>query len=193
VDYIADTSAQLGPEVLDGLARFRYQVFVEMLGWQLNTQEGLELDQFDRPDTVYVIARDDDGTVTGSARLLPTNKPYLLGEVFPQLLHGQTVPCSEDVWELSRFASVDFFGSRVTPASQVSSPDAVNLLHMSMRAAAERGARHLVTVSPLGIERLLRKAGIPARRAAPPLIVDGHPLFACWIDLSAYIPNGLTN
>jgi acyl homoserine lactone synthase len=186
VDFIAGTSGGLSSEIMIGLARFRHQVFVETLGWNLDTPEaGLELDQFDRPDTVYVVARDDSGEVAGTARLLPTTRPYLLGEVFPQLLHQQPLPHSPAVWELSRFAAVDFSSRTSGPMAQFSSPIAVALLRATLRAAAARGAERLITVSPLGVERLLRRAGFIAHRAAPPCIVDGHPLFAALIEIDA--------
>jgi acyl homoserine lactone synthase len=185
VEYITGTSRGLSPDLMLGLARFRHQVFIELLGWQLETRDDdLELDQFDRPDTVYVIARDDCGAVAGSARLLPTVRPYLLGEVFPQLLHGQTVPSSPAIWELSRFAAVDFAATKTSALSQFSSPIAVGLLRAALRVAAAHGAERLITVSPLGIERLLRRAGFCAHRAAPPCIVDGHPLFAALIEVN---------
>jgi N-acyl-L-homoserine lactone synthetase len=183
VDFIAGTSGGLTPDLMIGLARFRYQVFIEMLGWQLQTADGdQELDQFDRPDTVYVIARDESGDIAGSARLLPTTRPYLLGDVFPHLLHGQPPPATSAIWELSRFAAVDFSAARTSALSQCSSPVAVGLLRAAIRCAAERGAERLITVSPLGIERLLQRYGFRAYRAAPPVIVDGHPLFACLIE-----------
>lgn len=184
MDFIAGTSGGLAPDLMIGLARFRYQVFVEMLGWQLQTRgDGLELDQFDRPDTVYVIARDESGDIMGSARLLPTTRPYLLGDVFPHLLHGQTSPATSAIWELSRFAAVDFSATRTSALSQFSSPIAVGLLRAAMRCAAERGAERLITVSPLGVERLLRRYGFRAHRAAPPVIVDGYPVLACLIEI----------
>lgn len=186
MDFITGTSGGLPPDLMAGLARFRYQVFVEMLGWQLEgSGEGLELDQFDRADTIYVIARDESGDVAGSARLLPTTRPYLLGEVFPQLLHGEPIPASAAIWELSRFAAVDFSAGKTTALSQFSSPVAVGLLSAALRVAADRGAERLITVSPLGIERLLRRAGFRAHRAAPPCIVDGHPLFAALIEVES--------
>jgi len=184
VDIFAGTSGGLAPEIMFGLARFRHQVFVQRLGWQLEERgDGLELDQFDRPDTVYVVARDESGEVAGSARLLPTTKPYLLGEVFPTLLHGEPTPRNTEVWELSRFAAVDFSCRSTSALSQFSSPIAVNMLHAAMRVAAERGAERLITVSPLGVLRLLRRAGFHAHPAAPPLVVEGHPLFACIIEI----------
>lgn len=183
MEFFAGTSGVLPSDLVVGLARFRHQVFVETLGWQLQTRDGLEFDQFDRPDTVYVVARDEEGSVSGTARLLPTDKPYLLGEVFPQLLHGSPVPRSPRIWELSRFAAMDFSASKSGALAQFSSPIAVELLRASIKVAHERGAESLITVSPLGIERLLRRAGFRAHRAAPPCIVDGHPLFAAVIEV----------
>lgn len=174
------------PEGLfDQLASYRYQVFVEHLGWDLHTPPGREADQFDRPDTVYVIAKDERGALTGCARLLPTTQPYLLGDVFPQLLQGQDVPCDPEIWELSRFAAVDFKGENGPGPGQFSSPVAIQLMQEAVACAARHGARRLITVSPIGVERLLRRAGFHAHRAGPPMIVGGHPLFACWIETKA--------
>ncbi len=170
------------------IGRYRHKVFVEQLGWQLQTQEGAELDQFDRPDTVYVVAQDDKGHVFGCARLLPTTRPYLLGEVFPQLLNGLQPPCSPDVWELSRFAAIDF-NNQTSALGLFSSPVAIKLLQESIACATAHGAKRLIAVSVVGVERLLRRAGFHAHRAGPPMIVDGHPIFACWIEIDQPCPS----
>ena len=166
------------------VAGYRYKVFVENLGWDLHAPDGLEQDQFDRPDTIYVAARNDEGEVCGCARLLPTTHPYLLSEVFPQLLNGAPPPSSPEIWELSRFAAVDFDSPSQSPLRQMSSEIAIALLQAALDCAARHGAKRLITVSPLGIERLLRSAGFKAHRAGPPTMVDGHPIFACWIEVS---------
>jgi N-acyl-L-homoserine lactone synthetase len=182
--FISGTEAGFGKAAFSRVSRYRHQVFVETLGWTLDTAGGQERDQFDRPDTVYVAAEDEDGHVVGCARLLPTHLPYLLADVFPQLLEGLPVPRSAQVWELSRFAAIDFHSQSTAPLQQLSSPAAVRLLQEAIDCAAALGARRLITVSPIGIERLLRRAGFEARRAGPPTIVDGHPLFACWIEVN---------
>ncbi|MCK9189631.1 acyl-homoserine-lactone synthase [Acidithiobacillus sp.] len=165
------------------LAEYRHQVFVEYLRWEdLRAESGREADQFDRSDTVYVMAEDDHANIIGCARLLPTTKPYLLGEVFPQLLNGLPPPNSPDVWELSRFAAVDVH-KKSARSGQFSSPVARKLLEESIGCAASRGAKRLITVSPIGVERLLSRSGINSHRAGPPMIIDGHPIFACWIEL----------
>ncbi len=179
------TGMQVGlPEQLfSDVSNYRYKVFVEQLGWDLPAQNGLELDQFDCVDrTYYVIAQHDNGEVAGCARLLPTTGPYLLGEIFPELLNGLMPPSSDDVWELSRFAAVDLSNQGVR-GSQSSSPVAVELLKAAMACAKAQGAKRLITVSPVGVERLLQRAGFRCRRAGPPMIVGGHALTACWIDL----------
>lgn len=175
-------------EFPDGLfrkiARYRYKVFVELLGWPLQNRDGVELDQFDRPDTLYVVALDHNDSVIGCARLLPTTHPYLLGEKFPQLLNGLKPPCSPDIWELSRFAAVNFNGPPATSAlKQFSSPLSISLLHESMACAVSHGAKRLITVSPIGVERLLQNIGVDAYRAGPPMIVDGQPVVGCWIEI----------
>lgn len=185
MNFVSGTASTLSATLYEGIAAYRHKVFVETLGWDLKTEAGLEYDQFDRDDTVYVVARDEQDRLSGCARLLPTVRPYLLGDVFPELLHGAPVPCSPDVWELSRFAAVDFNNRTMSPLAQCSAPLSIELLRAAIACAAAHGAKRLVTVSPVGIERLLRRAGIPARRAGPPLIIDGHPIFACWIDVEA--------
>lgn len=180
--FISGMPADLQPDLMTGVARYRHKVFVETLGWQLQCDNGLEYDQFDHDDTVYVVAQNETQEIIGTARLLPTNHPYLLGEVFPQLMNGLPVPASADIWELSRFAALDFNATNTSAMAQFSSPVAVGLLRAALKHSASLGAKQVITVSPLGVERLLRKAGFLAHRAGPPMLVDGAPIFACWID-----------
>ncbi|KAB8059217.1 GNAT family N-acetyltransferase [Janthinobacterium sp. FT14W] len=159
------------------LERYRYKVFVETLGWDLPSREGRETDQFDHDDTYYVIARDEEGRINGCARLLPTDRQYLLGEIFPQLMAGQAPPRHHDIWELSRFTSMDLHDNRNTLE------DTFRLLRKAIATAATLGARRIISVSPVGIERLLRQGGFATERAGPPMRVNGHLLYACWIDI----------
>jgi acyl homoserine lactone synthase len=180
---IAGKRADLPPGYIERLGRYRRQVFVERLGWGLESENGCELDRFDGVDTVYVTVEDAHSAIAGCARLLPTTQPYLLSEVFPQLLHGVPPPRDERIWELSRFASMDFTQPATTPLAQFSSSSTALLLRGAMDYAARHGVHRLITVSPLGIERLVRRLGIRASQAAAPLAIDGQMTFACWIEL----------
>jgi acyl homoserine lactone synthase len=164
------------------IGQYRHRVFIEKLGWQLRAENGIEYDQFDRDDTIYMAAEDMDGSIVGTARLLPTTRPYLLQEVFPELLGPVQAPCSEDIWEISRFAAMNFNERRTTALGQFSSEVAIGLLRASLDCAAAHGARRVITVSPLGVERLARSAGYWARRVSLPRQIGGEWLCALWID-----------
>ncbi|MEX5592003.1 MULTISPECIES: acyl-homoserine-lactone synthase [Pseudomonas] len=182
--FITGTSSTLPPAVMTAIGHYRHKVFVEHLGWKLNCTDGLEYDQFDRDDTVYVVARNDDDHIIGTARLLSTTRPYLLSEVFPELLSGETPPNSQTVLELSRFAAMDFDVRNKKAASQFSSDIAIDLMRETLASAAGQGANKLITVSPLGVERLLRNVGIHASRAGKVTHSDGKKIFASWITVA---------
>jgi acyl homoserine lactone synthase len=184
MQVIAGAASGLPVEFVRRLWQYRHRVFVERLGWPLDSQQGCEYDRFDRDDTVYVALVDEQQAILGCARLLPTTRPYLLAEIFPQLLHGAELPRDPQVWELSRFAAMDFSRRSATPLAQFSSSATARLMQESMQCARRLGAARLVTVSPLGIERLVRRLGLDARRAGPPLELGGQAMFACWIELN---------
>lgn len=175
------------PEMGTAIAEYRHKIFIERLGWPLPTENGEERDQFDRTDTLYVIAQEPTGAICGCARLLPTTRPYLLSEVFPHLLGDTPLPNTHDVWELSRFAAATTTSTPLLNAAD----NTRNLLAAAVRSAAEQGAKRLITVSPLGIERLLHRMGVHAHRAGPPMLVDGKPIFACWIEIDQQTLNAL--
>ena len=181
--YYSGHQDTLPGEVFSELGNYRHKIFVDRLGWDLVTDNGQEIDQFDRADTIYVVAKNNAGRILGCARLLPTTRPYLLGEVFPELLNGLPPPSSPDVWELSRFAAVDIEDPQAGNQPRLGISISVALLKETMRRAKELGAKRLITVTTIGVERLVRRTGVNSHRAGPPKIVDGFPLTACWIEL----------
>lgn len=166
--YSTGTRQQLPPQLFEQMGHYRREVFINQLGWELNTVDGMELDEFDGPDAVYVCSHDDDGQVSGVARLLPTTAPYLMEKVFPQLWGGKQLPCDPKIWELSRFAAASPYPTGAIE-HQASAQHASELLRNVMRVGSMLGAQTLVTVSPVGMERLLRMNGFFARRAGLPM------------------------
>lgn len=165
------------------LASYRYQVFVERLGWQLPVQDGAETDQFDGPRAIYVIAEEPDGEICGCARLLSTSGPYPLTAMFPELLNGMPPPHDPTIWELSRFTAVNLTRRSTTPLADFRNSSAALLMREAMACAASHGARRLITVTALAMERLIRRLGIHSHRMGPPRIVNGELIYGCWIEL----------
>ena len=187
MNFLTGYSSQLSTNIRHKLFKYRYDVFVKRLGWELDTPDGVEKDQFDHEDTLYVVAKSDNNDVVGCARLLPTTEPYLLEKVFPELLNGMEIPKSEDVWEISRFTNVSASntekGLTIGEKGQITELSFSHLLEAAVKCAKSNGAKHLISVSPVGIERLLRKAGVKSHRIGPPVVSNGHAIIACWIDI----------
>ncbi len=166
--FSAGTRQQLPPQLFEQMGHYRREVFINRLGWELNTVNGMELDEFDGPDAVYVCSHDDEGNVNGVARLLPTTGPYLMEKVFPQLWAGNELPRDPQIWELSRFAMMDPIKSPGVSLHQVSAVAASTLLRQVILAANANDANSLITVSPVAMERLLHLNGFDVRRAGVP-------------------------
>lgn len=83
--------------------RHRKIVFVDGLGWNIPVIDDFEIDRYDHPDTIYLLAkRDIQGPVLASARLLRTVKPHLMIDLFLAACSGRA-PCGPAIWEASRF------------------------------------------------------------------------------------------
>jgi acyl homoserine lactone synthase len=179
---VKGTGSQLVPGLETALAVYRYEIFVETLRWQLPVENGLELDQFDLPETSYVIVQDAHGAVCGCARLLPTTRAYLLDEIFPGLMSGAPPPHAPEIWELSRF-STKVVGEKTPPSRDEARKRFCDLFSAVVEMAIELGAVRLITFTAVGIERILRSIGMHAHRVGPPQLIDGEPVLALWIEL----------
>ncbi|MEQ1935901.1 MAG: acyl-homoserine-lactone synthase [Fimbriimonadaceae bacterium] len=101
-------------DLLEESYRLRHDVYVRDRGWKaLERPDEREIDQFDTLDAVYFVWA-DDRRVLGGARFIPTHKPHLMSDVFPEIATIAPVPRSEDVWEITRFFSVRDPSGRIT-------------------------------------------------------------------------------
>ncbi len=179
--YSTGTRQELPSQLFERMGHYRREVFINQLGWELNTVDGMELDEFDGPDAVYVCSHDDEGNVSGVARLLPTTGPYLLEKVFPQLWAGKELPHDAQIWELSRFAAASPNASGAI-SHQADAKHASDLLRNVMRTGLMFGAQRLVGVSTVAMERFLRLNGCRVMRAGVPIMNHGIPIVSLSMD-----------
>lgn len=182
--YVAGKRKELPLHLVEEVGRYRHKVFISQLGWPLPSNGDIESDEFDGPDAVYVSSKDKHDQVNGVARLLPTTAPYLLEKIFPSLWDGSDLPHSAEVWELSRFAAMDFI-TDASPGNLSSTHHAESLFRQVVKVAQESGAHTLITVSPLGVERLLRANGFRSSRAGTPMRCGREYITSLIIDIAA--------
>jgi acyl homoserine lactone synthase len=83
--------------------RDRTAQFRDRLGWEVAVDDrGLEFDQYDAHNPLYVIMEDEDGEHLGSGRLMPTTGPTMIADHFQDLTGGVSFQ-SALIWESTRF------------------------------------------------------------------------------------------
>ena len=153
----------------------RFRVFKQRLGWSVPVDNGEERDSFDDLYPIYLLAKDEDDTLLGSWRFLPTTGPYMLRDVFPQLLQGGNAPYHPLVWEGSRFA-VEARGMRVGASSE--------LLCAVTETCLAMGIRELITVYDARMARLLPRLGCPPKRQTRAVSLGKDVAYAGWFDMN---------
>jgi N-acyl-L-homoserine lactone synthetase len=74
--YIVDSLNNAAhADLLDDMFRLRKRVFHDRLGWDVEVEDGREIDMFDRLDPAFIISVDDEGQVVGCVRQLQTTGP----------------------------------------------------------------------------------------------------------------------
>lgn len=160
--------------------RDRKRVFVDRLKWQLSVVEGnLEIDQFDHDGAVYVIIASPEGRHLGSARLLPSLRPHILGTLFPQLCAEQP-PHGPEIWEMTRLV----YSPDITDVS------ALNRTRMLLRLAMVEfalsvGIKQFSCIVRMDFLPTVLSAGWVAEPLGFPTDIDGEPTTAVRIDIDA--------
>ena len=83
--------------------RLRYNSFIDAQYWDLSRFKGMEYDPYDTPAATYLVYQNDDGEAIGSVRVSPTDRPYAIKDLWPEMAGDSVLPESMSVWEASRF------------------------------------------------------------------------------------------
>ena len=153
-------------DLVTDFLRLRRAVFIEKLDWPLHHGEAMEYEQYDRADTVYLVAHEGD-RVLGGARLLRTDRTsgagrvrysYMIRDAWLGLLDGlppaicdAEPPTRPDVWELTRMVSTA--GAAVAAA----------VLEASNAYLLEQGATSCLILGSPAFMRMARTRGYDLR------------------------------
>jgi acyl-homoserine lactone synthase len=110
IEIVTKHNSFLYADALQQMYRLRHRVFVERLGWEdLRKPDGREIDQFDTEDTIYMILQDDDDRVVASQRFLPTLRPHVVADVYPDLCDIRVPPIGAHIYEVGRLCTDDAY------------------------------------------------------------------------------------
>ncbi|MFL9590803.1 acyl-homoserine-lactone synthase [Aeromonas schubertii] len=165
--YKGKTSQHPNRSLIRQLYQFRKSVFSDRLGWDVEHHQGLEQDRYDGPDTHWVLVEDEQG-LCGCIRMLPTEGPYMLPEIFPTALAGEQPPRQSNVWELTRLA-ID--AERAPRLNNGVSELTLVIFRGVYEFARQQGIDEMLAVVSLPVERIFRRMGLPVERMG-----DGKPV-----------------
>lgn len=160
--------------------RQRKSVFIDELNWALAEQAGLEIDAYDSAEAVYLIEADGARSpVCGSARLLPTTRPHLLGEVFAHLCAAPP-PSGPSVWEATRFCPAP-----ATPRGAARRDMLGRMIAAIMETALLFGIERVTFIANAALAPLAARAGWEVRALGPQQGVGRKRLQAFAADIDA--------
>lgn len=88
-------------DALAQLYKLRFRQFKARQSYDVPAYKDMEYDQYDTLATVNLVWIDEDGLVRGCSRLNPTDRPYMLKDLWPEMA-DDTLPEASTIWEGTR-------------------------------------------------------------------------------------------
>jgi N-acyl-L-homoserine lactone synthetase len=160
-------TAHLCGNVLPTLLRLRHREFVERLEYKVPTYNGMEYDQYDTPAAVYMVWRDDQGEIRAGTRISPTNRPYMIKDLWPNTVQFSALPSSPHIWEATRlFIDKDLSKEQHKQAHS-------EILCAYLEFALHYGIKNYIGTAPPGLWKYtFLKAGWPVEFLGNATVID---------------------
>jgi N-acyl-L-homoserine lactone synthetase len=170
---------------LESMFEDRKRLFVDLLGWDVPViRDRYEIDAFDGPDSLYVIALDEAGRHEGSLRLLPTTQPHILDSLFADLC-AAGVPRDARTFEITRLC----LPSRHGASRRLAIRNA--LIAAMVDHALAHGIARLTAVVEDRFRREVLAMGWLAEPLGPTVRIDGALLGAFAVHIAPNTPDRL--
>ncbi len=170
------------PHLFDQMFRLRAQVFSQRLGWDVHVKDGWETDDFDNDEAIYVLSiSQDQNTLLGCARLLPTSSPHMMSHVFGSHFEPDAIFASPLIWEVTRLCTNDLAHSEQTP-SGLKAPT-LELMAGVCELGMQSGIAQATGVFEPLMRHIYRRAGMRTAIVGKSLTLGKLPVFAGVWDL----------
>ena len=178
-----DAPDRISDAVLRNMFAARKSVFVDLLDWDVPVVDGrYEIDQFDDAHATYLVLTDGDGHHLGSARLLPTGRPHILGDLYPGLCED-TPPTGPGIFEITRFC----LDRRLHARERRTVRD--TLVTALVDHALDHDITSCTAIAEMGWFQQILAFGWRCMPLGPPQIGGGSMLAALRIDITAQTPS----
>lgn len=179
VRVITGHNARAYSQLVAAMHRDRKRVFIDTLRWNLPHEADRELDQFDNEHAEYLILQDRaTGDHLASLRLLRTDRPHLMSEVFPYLCEG-AVPRGPRIREVTRLC----LSPRLRARDRLRARNA--LINGLVRHVQQQDVRALTGLSELGFLGQVLAAGWDCMPLGLPQTVERSLVGAFQINITA--------
>jgi N-acyl-L-homoserine lactone synthetase len=187
IDLITYENAHLYGAVLPSIHRLRYREFVERLDYDVPVYNKMEYDQYDNFAAVQLVWLDEDGEVQGTVRLSPTDRPYMIKDLWPQIVETRELPESPMIWEATRMCI-----ERSYPKEKRDRIHA-ELLCAMQEFAISRNLTGYIGVAPPGLWKFtFLRYHWPIQFLGETHIIDSkEKIRAGWMDVSEEILNAI--
>lgn len=166
---IREGSEAATPSLMEAIFSLRHSIFVDSLKWQaLRKSNRLERDEFDHPEAIHLVYL-KDGRALAYSRLLPTIRPHLLSDVYPELMQGCESPRGWDIWEWTRLCAIS------DPDTGTGTPMRALMVAVAEISVLLNVSRLIAQSGPVWINRLIR-LGWDARALTAPTVYEGSPV-----------------
>lgn len=178
---------KIDTSTLNEMYTLRARVFKGKKRWDVQIKDNKEIDTYDALNPYYMIIRKKVSfELIGCWRILYTTGPYMLKDIFPDLLHGCSAPSDDKTLELSRFIVCSD-----APNNSKLSIITLKAIQSLVVFATTLNVSRLVTVTTVGVERMLIRSGISIARLGPPLQIGVEKTVALYIYINKETYNAL--
>lgn len=155
--------------------RVRTKIFRDRMGWDVDVNDmDLEVDDYDLPETIYLLHLDQTQTVTGTWRFLTTDQPSMIRTIWPHYTASLPVPQSHTMIETSRFGVHSDTANPADRQKQVSLATAEMIVAL-IETCILCGFTDMFTLYNIKIKRLLERIGFKPTAVSQIIDLEGEP------------------
>jgi acyl homoserine lactone synthase len=174
-------NAHLHGDVLPSMLKLRYKEFKERQDYNIPVFKNMEYDAYDTPAASYIVWRDDRNIVRGCSRMAPTDRAYMIRDLWPGMVTKIPLPDGGMIWESSRFAIDSSLPAELRREAKF------RILYTKLQYALSLGLDGMIGVMPPLIWRaVFSNSGWPIKHIGDVHVLpSGEKVVAGWIDVDA--------